>query len=86
VEVRGEGIFLKQKALDKIHRKFYYYSGKWTAQTKFCRSPDEIGKAVSKGGRAMPADLYKKLAQRLDAIPNGFPATEGGVELKILAR
>jgi electron transport complex protein RnfB len=28
--------------------------------------------------------VYKKLAQKLDAIPNGFPATESGVELRIL--
>ena len=31
-------------------------------------------------------DPYRKLAQRLDAIPNGFPATESGVELRLLAR
>jgi electron transport complex protein RnfB len=31
-------------------------------------------------------DVYRKLAQRLDAIPNGFPATESGVELRLLAR
>ncbi len=30
--------------------------------------------------------VYKRLAQRLDTIPNGFPATESGVELKILAK
>ena len=30
--------------------------------------------------------VYKKLAQRLDTIPNGFPATESGVELKLLAK
>jgi len=30
--------------------------------------------------------VYKQLAQRLDAIPNGFPATESGVELKLLAK
>ena len=29
--------------------------------------------------------IYRKLAQRLDAIPNGFPATESGVELRLLA-
>ncbi|MFC1683291.1 DUF362 domain-containing protein [Candidatus Zixiibacteriota bacterium] len=34
----------------------------------------------------MPEGIYKKLAQRLDAIPNGFPATDSGVELKILER
>jgi len=31
-------------------------------------------------------NVYKKLAQRLNAIPNGFPETESGVELKILAK
>ena len=30
--------------------------------------------------------VYKKLAQRLDAIPNGFPSTENGIELKLLAK
>lgn len=34
----------------------------------------------------MTEDIYKKLAQRLDTIPNGFPATESGVELKLLAK
>ena len=34
----------------------------------------------------MPEDAYRRLAQRLDAIPNGFPATESGVELKLLAK
>ena len=29
-------------------------------------------------------DVYKRLAERLDELPNGFPATESGVELKIL--
>jgi Na+-translocating ferredoxin:NAD+ oxidoreductase RNF subunit RnfB len=31
-------------------------------------------------------NVYKKLARKLDAIPNGFPETERGVELKILAK
>ena len=34
----------------------------------------------------MPEDVHRKLAQRLDAIPNGFPATESGVELQLLAK
>ena len=34
----------------------------------------------------MSEDVYRKLAQRLDAIPNGFPATESGVELRLLAK
>ena len=31
-------------------------------------------------------DHYEKLALELDRIPNGFPKTESGVELKLLAR
>jgi electron transport complex protein RnfB len=31
-------------------------------------------------------DLYKKLAQHLDRLPGGYPATESGVELRILRR
>lgn len=34
----------------------------------------------------MDQSVYKKLARRLDAIPNGFPETESGVELKLLAK
>ncbi len=34
----------------------------------------------------MPEDVYGQLAQTLDAIPNGFPATESGVELRLLAK
>jgi electron transport complex protein RnfB len=34
----------------------------------------------------MPNDIYRNLAQRLDAIPNGFTATESGVELRLLAK
>ena len=33
----------------------------------------------------MQDQVYRKLAQRLDAIPNGFPATDSGVELELLA-
>ncbi len=33
----------------------------------------------------MENDVYRRLARRLDEIPNGFPATESGVELKLLA-
>jgi H+/Na+-translocating ferredoxin:NAD+ oxidoreductase subunit B len=29
-------------------------------------------------------DVYKRLATRLDELPSGYPATESGVELKIL--
>ncbi|MEW6532470.1 MAG: 4Fe-4S binding protein [Thermodesulfobacteriota bacterium] len=31
-------------------------------------------------------DVYKRLAEKLDGLPNGFPASESGVELKILQR
>ena len=31
----------------------------------------------------MTQDPYRTLARQLDAIPNGFPATESGVELKL---
>jgi len=31
-------------------------------------------------------DAYKKLAIELDKIPNGYPSTQSGVELKILAK
>ena len=34
----------------------------------------------------MSEDIYRELAQRLDAIPHGFPATESGVELRLLAK
>ncbi len=34
----------------------------------------------------MTEDIYRQLAQRLDAIPNGFPATESGAELRLLAK
>ena len=34
----------------------------------------------------MPENVYRKLARRLDAIPHGFPATESGVELRLLAK
>ena len=33
----------------------------------------------------MPHDIYRRLAGRLDDIPNGFAATESGVELELLA-
>jgi Pyruvate/2-oxoacid:ferredoxin oxidoreductase delta subunit len=31
-------------------------------------------------------EVYRRLARRLDAIPNGFPATESGIELRLLAK
>lgn len=34
----------------------------------------------------MTENVYRELAQRLDALPNGFPATESGIELKLLAK
>ncbi len=33
----------------------------------------------------MSDQIYRKLAQRLDAIPNGFPAAASGIELRLLA-
>jgi Pyruvate/2-oxoacid:ferredoxin oxidoreductase delta subunit len=34
----------------------------------------------------MKMDAYKKLAERLNALPNGFPPTDDGRELKLLAK
>ena len=34
----------------------------------------------------MSQEAYKKLAKRLDALPNGFPPTDDGVELRLLAK
>jgi electron transport complex protein RnfB len=34
----------------------------------------------------MSDDVYKKLAKVLDTLPNGFPTTESGVELKLLEK
>ncbi|MDP2777192.1 MAG: hypothetical protein Q8O48_06090, partial [Anaerolineales bacterium] len=34
----------------------------------------------------MNFDTYKQLAERLDALPNGFPSTDDGRELKLLAK
>lgn len=34
----------------------------------------------------MSSDLYQRLARHLDRLPAGFPATEDGVELRILRR
>jgi electron transport complex protein RnfB len=34
----------------------------------------------------MEENPYKRLAERLDALPNGFPPTEEGVELQLLAK
>ncbi len=31
-------------------------------------------------------DVYRQLAERLDALPNGFPSTESGAELRLLAK
>ncbi len=32
------------------------------------------------------SDVYERLAQRLDALPNGFPRTRSGIELKVLRK
>lgn len=34
----------------------------------------------------MSREVYQKLAQQLDALPNRFPATESGVEIELLQR
>jgi electron transport complex protein RnfB len=34
----------------------------------------------------MSEDVYRRLARTLDAIPNGFPATESGADLRLLAK
>lgn len=34
----------------------------------------------------MVDDVYELLASHLDALPNGFPRTESGIELKILKK
>lgn len=34
----------------------------------------------------MTNDVYRKLAQRLDDIPNGFPTAESGIELRLLEK
>jgi Na+-translocating ferredoxin:NAD+ oxidoreductase RNF subunit RnfB len=34
----------------------------------------------------MSTDTYKKLADRLNSLPNGFPPTDSGIELKLLAK
>ena len=34
----------------------------------------------------MADEVYRRLAQTLDAVPNGFPSTESGVELRLLAK
>ena len=34
----------------------------------------------------MEQEAYKKLAERLDALPNGFPPTDDGSELRLLAK
>jgi electron transport complex protein RnfB len=36
--------------------------------------------------RVPMADIYKHLAKKLDGLPHGFPATESGVELRILRK
>ena len=34
----------------------------------------------------MAEDVYRKLAEKLDELPNGFPATDNGVEIEILKK
>ncbi|MCX5853673.1 MAG: hypothetical protein NTZ24_03630 [Deltaproteobacteria bacterium] len=37
-------------------------------------------------GSVMNDDVYYKLSRVLDTLPNGFPSTEGGVEIKLLKK
>lgn len=39
-----------------------------------------------KGERTPMSEVYEKLRQHLDSLPGGFPATESGVEMRILKR
>lgn len=32
------------------------------------------------------ADVYKRLAKKLDRLPHGLPATDSGVEIRILEK
>ena len=34
----------------------------------------------------MSDDVYRRLARRLDEIPNGFASTESGAELRLLEK
>ncbi len=34
----------------------------------------------------MVDEVYQRLAQVLDTLPNGFPATDSGVEIKLLKK
>ena len=34
----------------------------------------------------MRDDIYRKLANVLDTLPNGFPATESGLEIELLEK
>jgi hypothetical protein len=34
----------------------------------------------------MNREIYKKLAEKLDDLPNRYPATESGVELRLLEK
>lgn len=48
--------------------------------------PSNLESCPHQGSVNMAKDVYRRLAQRLDAIPNGFPQTKSGVELKLLAK
>jgi hypothetical protein len=38
------------------------------------------------GRKFMELNPYKALAEGLDALPNGFPSTDDGLELDLLAK
>lgn len=44
------------------------------------------GDSYTRGRNRMNEDPYKRLAKRLDALPNGYPPTDDGSELKLLAK
>jgi Na+-translocating ferredoxin:NAD+ oxidoreductase subunit B len=45
-----------------------------------------MGKRKTERRKNMADEIYYKLAQVLDSLPNGFPATETGVEIQLLKK
>ena len=60
----------------------------WPAIVLDCSGAWDIpgGHDHNKEDARMEPDVYRRLAQRLDALPNGYPPTESGVELRVLAK
>jgi electron transport complex protein RnfB len=46
----------------------------------------EFAQPTKEDDQIMIDNVYRKLAQRLDTIPNGFPPTESGIELRLLEK